>query len=66
MTQDFIKKVEYSFDTLCCSGDGSFYVFDALVKDMWKDEPLDGDETEDISNMVLAELDNVNGNLEVI
>ena len=39
MTQDFIKKVEYSFDTLCCSGDGSFYVFDALVKDMWKDEP---------------------------
>lgn len=29
---------------------------------LWKDEPLDGDETAKIANMVLAELDRRNGN----
>jgi hypothetical protein len=29
---------------------------------LWKDEPLDGDQTAKIANMVLAELDRRNGN----
>lgn len=32
------------------------------ISDMWKKEPLDGDETQEIANRVLAELDNANGN----
>ena len=32
------------------------------ISDMWNEEPLDGDETEEIANRILAELDNVNGN----
>lgn len=32
------------------------------IQDMWKDEALDGDETEKIANRILAELDNANGN----
>ena len=31
---------------------------------MWKDEPLDGDETIEIANKVLGELDHRNGNDE--
>jgi len=32
------------------------------IGDLWKEEALDGDETEEIANRVLAELDEVNGN----
>jgi hypothetical protein len=32
------------------------------IQDIWKDEPLDGDETEEIAHKILAELDYVNGN----
>lgn len=32
------------------------------ISDMWKEEALDGDETEEISNKVLAELDDINAN----
>jgi hypothetical protein len=32
------------------------------IGDLWKDEPLDGDETEEISQTILAELNQVNGN----
>jgi len=34
------------------------------ISDMWKDEPLDGDETIEIANKVLGELDHRNGNDE--
>ena len=32
------------------------------IEHLWEDEPLDGDETEEIANMILAELNYVNGN----
>ena len=32
------------------------------IKDLWKGEPLDGDETEDITNKILIELDYINAN----
>jgi hypothetical protein len=32
------------------------------ICDLWKDEALDGDETEEISNRILAELNFQNGN----
>ena len=32
------------------------------ISDMWKDEALDGDETKEISDKVLSELDHINGN----
>ena len=32
------------------------------IQDMWKDEALDGDETEEIANKILAELDEINAN----
>lgn len=32
------------------------------ISDLWKDEPLDGDETEEISQRILAELNHVNAN----
>jgi len=33
------------------------------IQDMWKEEPLDGDGTEEITKKVLAELDFQNGNV---
>jgi len=32
------------------------------IGDMWKEEALDGDETEEIAKKILAELDTVNAN----
>ena len=32
------------------------------ISDMWKFEPLDGDETNEISQRILSELDAVNAN----
>lgn len=32
------------------------------IQDLWKEEALDGDETEHISTSILAELDTRNGN----
>ena len=32
------------------------------ISDLWKDDPLDGDETEEISQKILVELNHVNGN----
>jgi len=32
------------------------------ISDLWVDEALDGDETEEISKKVLFELDELNGN----
>ena len=32
------------------------------ISDMWQEEALDGDDTEEIAAKVLAELDEVNGN----
>ena len=32
------------------------------IRDLWKDEPLDGDETESIAQQVLQALDIENGN----
>ncbi len=32
------------------------------VSDLWLEEALDGDETEEIANKVLAKLNEVNGN----
>ena len=34
------------------------------IKFLWTDEPLDGDETRDIAEMILGELDVRNGNLD--
>lgn len=36
--------------------------FITSINDLWKDEALDGDETEEIANKVLAELNRENGN----
>ncbi len=36
--------------------------FISSIGDLWKEEALDGDETEEIASKVLAELDEVNGN----
>lgn len=33
------------------------------ISDMWKEEALDGDETEEIAKKVLAQLDGINGNV---
>ena len=33
------------------------------VSPIWADEPLDGDETEEISRKILLELDSENGNI---
>lgn len=35
------------------------------IKDIWKDEPLAGDETQEIAGKILRELDHINGNEEV-
>jgi len=32
------------------------------LSDLWGDEPLDGDETEEIASKILAELNQRNGN----
>ncbi len=32
------------------------------INDLWAEEPLDGDETREIANKVLRELDQINGN----
>ena len=32
------------------------------INDLWVEEPLDGDETEEIANKILSVLDKVNGN----
>lgn len=32
------------------------------INDLWENEPLDGDETQEIADKVLAELNRVNGN----
>jgi hypothetical protein len=32
------------------------------IEDLWKDEPLDGNETEEIARKVLSELNRRNGN----
>ena len=37
--------------------------FTKSISDLWKDEPLDGDETEAIAEMVKIELDWQNGNI---
>jgi len=42
--------------------DKEIETFVLSIQDMWKEEPLDGDETEEITNKVLAELDQANGN----
>ena len=34
------------------------------IRHLWKDEPLDGDETQGMADRVLAELDFANGNTE--
>ena len=40
MTQDFIKKVEFSFETLSCDKNKkNFDIFDSLVKDYLKNDP---------------------------
>ena len=36
--------------------------FIGSISDLWGDEPLDGDETEEIANKILAELNQRNGN----
>lgn len=36
--------------------------FTNSISDMWKEEPLDGDETQEIANKVLAKLNFQNGN----
>jgi len=36
--------------------------FVTSINDMWEDESLDGDETKEIADKVLAELDQANGN----
>lgn len=36
--------------------------FISSIGDLWKEEALDGDETEEIANKVLTELDERNGN----
>ena len=53
----------------CCRGltmrrniDKEIENFINSIGDMWKEEALDGDETEEIANRVPAELDEVNGN----
>lgn len=33
------------------------------ICDLWKDEPLDGDETSKIGGKITAELDHLNGNV---
>jgi hypothetical protein len=38
--------------------------FISSISDLWKDEALDGDETEKIANLVLGELNFQNGNLD--
>jgi len=32
------------------------------ITDLWEDESLDGDETEEIANKILTELNSMNGN----
>lgn len=32
------------------------------ISDLWKEEPLDGDETREIADKILAELNHINGN----
>ncbi len=32
------------------------------VSDLWVEEPLDGDETEEVANKILQKLDQMNGN----
>jgi hypothetical protein len=33
------------------------------ISDIWKEEPLDGDETEEIARQIQGELDQRNGNI---
>lgn len=47
MRRNIDKEIENFINSIC---------------DMWNEEALDGDETEEIANRVLAELDEVNGN----
>ena len=42
--------------------DKEIEVFVTSIQDMWEEEALDGDETEEIAKLVLAELDHRNGN----
>ena len=42
--------------------DQEIETFVVSIRDLWRNEPLDGDDTERISNKVLAELDYINGN----
>ncbi|MFH1227291.1 MAG: hypothetical protein V1701_05235 [Planctomycetota bacterium] len=42
---------------------GKIEKFVKSISFLWKNEALDGDETEEISKKILAELDLVNGNI---
>lgn len=42
--------------------DQEIEMFINSVRDLWKEEPLDGDQTQEIVDKILAELDHANGN----